>query len=156
MWVIFEGLDKSGKGTLEWEFLKATNFKHMVIDRGPVGYMLFDKLLGRTTKLGDHEFIRQARKIMKGKPEFMVVYCYTNEVSANKRAKACGEQPVSEVAPYDKGMAYDKAQKLYATNVTRYYKPERTIMLDTTDKSIDECTCEIVQKLEEVLKNELY
>ena len=47
MWVIFEGLDKAGKTTLEWEFLKATNFKHVVIDRGPVGYMTFDKILGR-------------------------------------------------------------------------------------------------------------
>ena len=47
MWVIFEGLDKAGKGTLEWGLLKATNFKHIVIDRGPVGYMVFDKLFNR-------------------------------------------------------------------------------------------------------------
>lgn len=74
MWVIFEGLDKAGKTTLEWEFLKATNFKHVVIDRGPVGYMTFDKILGRETKLGNQEFIYQARKIMKS-GDFMVVYC---------------------------------------------------------------------------------
>ena len=33
MWVIIEGLDKAGKTTQEWEFLKATKFKNDVIDR---------------------------------------------------------------------------------------------------------------------------
>ena len=154
MWVIFEGLDKTGKSTLEWEFLKATNFKHVVIDRGPVGYLTFDELFDRSTKLGKQEFIHQARKCMKGKAEFMVVYCYTNEASANKRAVAHGEKPVSEVAPY-KGRDYKKVQKLYETNVARYYKPERTLLLDTTDKSIDECVQLIKDKMEEVVKGEL-
>ena len=153
MWVIFEGLDKTGKTTLEWEFLKATNFKHVVIDRGPMGYMTFDKLFGRSTKLGDQQFIHQARKVMKGKAEFMVVYCYADETTVNERAVACGEKLIIDVEPY-KGRSYDKIQKLYATNVARYYKPEKTLMLDTTDKPIGECVHLIKQKLEEVLKGE--
>ena len=50
MWVIFEGLDKVGKTTLEWDLHRATNFKHVVIDRGPVGYMVFDKIFDRETE----------------------------------------------------------------------------------------------------------
>ena len=72
MWVVFEGLDKAGKTTLEWSFLKATNFKINVIDRGPIGYLVFDKIFGRTTKDGDQEFIRQAKKINKSKDFFVV------------------------------------------------------------------------------------
>jgi deoxyadenosine/deoxycytidine kinase len=147
MWVIFEGLDKAGKTTLEWEFLKATNFKHVVIDRGPVGYMTFDKILGRETKLGNQEFIHQARKIMKKKnKDFMVVYCFASEDVAIKRLNEHNEE-----CPYD----YGKAQKLYRNNVRRYYKSEKTLELDTTNKSIDECVELIVEKLKEVQQGEL-
>ena len=81
----------AGKTTLEWEFLKATNFKHVVIDRGPMGYMTFDKLFDRETKLGNQEFIHQARKIMKSK-DFMVVYCFASEDVAARRLKEHNEE----------------------------------------------------------------
>ena len=63
MFVIFEGLDKTGKTTLEWELLKATNFKHIVIDRGPVGYMTFDRLFGRSTNLGTGIFFTMQERL---------------------------------------------------------------------------------------------
>lgn len=145
MWVIFEGLDKAGKTTLEWEFLKATNFKHMVIDRGPMGYMTFDKLFDRETKLGNQDFIHQARKIMKNQ-DFMVVYCFASEETAAKRLNEHNEE-----CTYD----YSKAQKLLRDNVRRFYKHEKTLELDTGDKSITECVQMIIEKLEEVQKGEL-
>lgn len=145
MWVIFEGLDKAGKTTLEWEFLKATNFKHMVIDRGPVGYMTFDKLFNRETKTGTQDFIHHSRKIMKN-PDFMVVYCFASEEVAAKRLNEHNEE-----CPYD----YGKAQKLLRDNVRRFYKPEKTLELDTSDMTIPECVQMIIKKLEEVQKGEL-
>lgn len=145
MWVVFEGLDKSGKGTLEWELLKATNFKHMVIDRGPVGYMVFDKLFGRSTKLGDQDFIRHARKIMKSK-DFVVIYCNVPEETAAVRLKEHNEDCLYN---------YTSAQKLYRDNVRRFYRPEKVLELDTSDKSIDECVKLILEKIEEVAKGEL-
>lgn len=93
MWLIFEGLDKSGKTTLEWSFLKATNYKHNIIDRGPVGYLVFDKVFGRSTKLGDQEFIKQARKVSKSK-NFFVVYCRTDKDVAEERLKQIGRAHV--------------------------------------------------------------
>lgn len=145
MWVIFEGLDKAGKGTLEWEFLKTTNFKHMVIDRGPMGYMTFDKLFDRETKLGNQDFIHQARKITKNQ-DFMVVYCYASEDVVAKRLEEHNEE-----CPYD----YGKAQKLLRDNIRRYYKSEKTLELDTSYKTIAECVQLIIKKLEEVQKGEL-
>lgn len=145
MWVIFEGLDKTGKGTLEWAFLKATNFKHIVIDRGPIGYMTFDKLLGRETKSGNQEFIHQARKIMKS-DDFMIVYCMVEKKTAEERLTLH-----SETCPYD----YVNAQKLYRINIHRYYKPKRILELDTTNKSIDECVKLIIEKLKEIQQDEL-
>lgn len=154
MWVIFEGLDKTGKTTLEWEFLKATNFKHVVVDRGPIGYMTFDKLFDRDTKLGNQEFISQTRKVMKPSGNTFVVYCYADENVVNERLKKHGEKILQEVEPY-KGRSYEKVQKLYETNVAKYYKTERTLMLDTTNKTIDECIHLIKEKIEEVQKGEL-
>lgn len=144
MWVIFEGLDKAGKTTLEWEFMKATNFKHVVIDRGPVGYMVFDELFNRSTKFGQHNFIHQARKALKS-GDFMVVYCkVTPEVAAERLAEH------NEKCPYD----YEKAQKLYDRQVKRYYREDYTLEFDT-DRPIAECVELIVDKLKEVFKGEL-
>ena len=144
MWVIFEGLDKAGKTTLEWEFMKATGFKHVIIDRGPVGYMVFDELFDRSTKLGQQNFIHQARKALKS-GDFIVVYC---KVSPEVAAKRLAEH--SEKCPYD----YEKAQKLYDRQVKRYYREDYVVVVDT-DRPIARCVDQIVGKLKEVFKGEL-
>lgn len=140
MWVIFEGLDKAGKGTLEKEFLKATNFKHMVIDRGPVGYLTFDEIFGRNTKRGDSNFIHHARKISKSS-DYMIVYCTASKKEVDKRLAEHGE-----TCPYD----YCKAQKLYSKNIDRYYKKDKVLILDTTDRTVEECVGLIVGKLKDL------
>ena len=145
MFVVFEGLDKAGKTTLEWEFLKATNFKHMVIDRGPMGYMTFDKLFGRSTKLGDRDFIHYARKITKS-DDYLIVYCTVDKNVADERLKAH-----NEICPYD----YNKAQRLYRDNIHRYYRTDKVLEIDTTYLSIERCVELIVEKLKEVQRSEL-
>lgn len=144
MWVIFEGLDKAGKTTLEWEFMKASNFKHIVIDRGPVGYMVFDELFNRSTKLGQQNFIHQARKALKS-GDFMVVYCKVTPDIAAGRLAAHGED-----CPYD----YAKAQRLYDRQVSHYYREDYVLELDT-NRPIAECVELIMERLKEVFKGEL-
>jgi len=145
MWVIFEGLDKAGKTTLEWEFLKATNYKHVVIDRGPASYMTFDKLFNRETKLGNQAFIKQARKVNKSK-DFIVVYCYAPEDVAAKRLKEHNEECL-----YD----YGKAQKLLRDNIKRFYNQNKVVEIDTSTMTPAECVEIIVEKLKEVQQGEL-
>lgn len=145
MWVIFEGLDKAGKTTLEWEFLKATNFGHMVIDRGPAGYMTFDRLFDRCTFSKSMGFVYSAKKIMES-GDFMVVYCFADKGVVDKRL-----EEHNETCPYD----YVTAQKSYRRAVEKLYDPKRTLMLDTTSRSIEECTRLIVEKLKEVQQSEL-
>lgn len=142
MWVIFEGLDKSGKTTLEWAFLKATNYKVNVVDRGPIGYMVFDEIFNRATKLGNQEFIHQARKINKSK-DCYVIYCKVDNDIAEQRLKDHGEK-----CPYN----YIKAQKLLNKQIKRYYAKEKILEVNTSKKSINECTEDIVKWFKEVSK----
>lgn len=130
MWVVFEGLDKSGKTTLEWEFLKATNFKHVVIDRGPVGYSTFDSLFGRYTVEGSEEYAQNILD-MKASKNFVVIYC---KVPVNVAMQRLKEH--NEVCPYN----YEHAQKLYDEGIKLLYEDIgiKVITVDTT-KSIKEC-----------------
>lgn len=144
MFVIFEGLDKAGKGTLEWEFLKATNFKHIVIDRGPAGYIVFDYIFDRQTDEGDLEFIRSARVAMDT-DSFMVVYCRVSSAVALKRI-----EEHNETCPYN----YNKAQDMYDWCIGTIYDKEKVVTIDTS-MPIEECVRKIIEKLE-ALKGEHY
>lgn len=144
MFVIFEGLDKSGKGTLEREFLKATNYKHIVIDRGPAGYMVFDKLFNRQTHSGNFQFMKQAESMMIS-GDFMIVYCKAPSDVAFERIKEHGE-----TCPYK----YKYAQELYDLHIDALYDKTKVIEIDTHQLMVGECVNQIVNKLQEVLKGE--
>lgn len=144
MWVVFEGLDKAGKTTLEWAFLKATNFKHMIIDRGPIGYMTFDILFDRNNDKSRLDFIDYAKRTTESN-DFMIVYCFASEEVAMKRLKEHNEE-----CPYN----YRIAQEILRKNICKFYKSEKVLMLDTTNKTVDECVELIIQKLKEVQANE--
>lgn len=148
MWVVFEGLDKTGKTTLEWEFMKATNFKHVVVDRGPVGYMVFDMLLERGTEEGYKEFIKQSESMMKCGSGFMVVYCKASESVVNDRLERHNEKQLECNA------TYEFMSNLYYNNVKLYYSGQKSIIIDTGINSIDQCIALILGKLKEVQRYE--
>lgn len=141
MWVIFEGLDKSGKGTLEWKFLKATNFKHIVIDRGPVGYLVFDNLFSRVNEENNKEYAKNIMN-MKESNNFAVVYCKVSVDIAMQRLKEH-----NETCPYN----YERAQVLYDLGIERLYKEEGIQVIEVdTSKSIEECIQTIIRNLKKV------
>lgn len=130
MWVVFEGLDKAGKTTLEWELLKATNFKHVVIDRGPAGYLVFDTLFNRATEENVEQYMRNV-KDMKDSGNFLVVYCKAPYFVAKQRLREH-----NETCPYD----YMRAQGMYDASIKQLYEEEgiKVITVDTI-KTIKEC-----------------
>ncbi|MBR6606107.1 MAG: hypothetical protein IKK92_09655 [Prevotella sp.] len=141
MFVIFEGLDKSGKGTLEREFLKATNYKHIVIDRGPVGYMVFDKLFDRQSQSSNFAFARDAAFAMDS-GKFMVVYCVVPEDVALQRIAEH-----NETCPYN----YGYAQKVYDAHIDALYSKYKVVVVDTT-LPVEQCVDMILQKFQEVFE----
>lgn len=133
MWLIFEGLDKSGKTTLEWAFLKKTNYKHNIIDRGPVGYLVFDEIFNRSTDEGNKEHIYQANKVSNSK-DFFVVYCKADLKIIESRLHEHNEN-----FEYD----YIKAQNLLDKKIKELYSEDSVLEIDTSSKSIEECAEEI-------------
>lgn len=134
MWAIFEGLDKAGKTTLEWSFLKATGYNHITIDRGPAGYKTFNEVFGRDSEEAIKEFNKQAENV-NADDNFFIVYCKTTPEIAHRRLKAFNED-----LPYD----YVEAQKILDENVLSMYDRRKVLVVDTS-KTIEECTEEIVQ-----------
>ena len=140
MWVIFEGLDKSGKGTLEKEFLKATNYKHIVIDRGPAGYLTFDQIFDRVTDEGNIQFAKNLT-LMKASGDFIVAYCKVPVDVAKQRL-----EEHNETCPYD----YEQAQNYYDLMIDSLYRNQKIKVIDVdTTKSIKECVDLIIEKFEE-------
>jgi deoxyadenosine/deoxycytidine kinase len=149
MWILFEGLDKVGKTTLQWELLKATNFKYVVIDRGPIGYMSYDKILNRETDEGNKRFINMSKSIMEEKENFIVVFCYADKNVVDSRLKAHKEKQLKSE------YTYKEMHDIIINNIRKFYKAEKTIEINTGENSIEDCVKLIVNKIKEVENNEL-
>jgi len=51
--VILEGCDRTGKGSLQLAINKLTRYKHIVIDRGPVGFKAYCQIFNKEQDLND-------------------------------------------------------------------------------------------------------
>lgn len=91
MIIIFDGMDKVGKTTLIHALDKATNYEHIIIDRGPNSYLVYDKLYYRPYEI-DH--LKTEMDIMT--TSHLCVYCYADEDDIKKRLKEAGEEWAEE------------------------------------------------------------
>ncbi len=145
MFLIFEGLDKAGKGTLEREVLKATNYKHIIVDRGLAGYITFDCIFKRITNPEDkcvEIYNKTFDSLRKIKDDILIIYCKAPVEVALKRIMENGES-----CPYN----YIYAQGVYNNFINKLYREQQINVIDIdTAKSIKECAKEIIKKIEEV------
>lgn len=49
--IILEGVDRSGKGTMWDEINRQTNYQHVIVDRGPIGFKTYAKIFNRSEDL---------------------------------------------------------------------------------------------------------
>ena len=87
MIVIFDGMDKVGKTTLIHALNKTTNYEHIIIDRGPNSYLVYDKLYNRSKSIDYYKTEMDLRN-----SSHLCVYCYADEEDIKKRLAAANEE----------------------------------------------------------------
>ena len=86
MLIILEGMDKVGKTTLISHLNKATDFKHIILDRGSISSYVYDTIYERNIREG-YDFFTNAVKEM---PHIVFLLVADKKVIAN-RLKQAGE-----------------------------------------------------------------
>lgn len=87
MIVLFEGMDKVGKTTLIRALNKATNYEHIIIDRGPNSYMVYAALYDRPH---EEELLKTEMDLRN--TSHLCVYCYADESDIKRRLEEVGEE----------------------------------------------------------------
>lgn len=91
MIVIFDGMDKVGKTTLIHALDKATNYEHIIIDRGPNSYLAYDSIYNRPYAT-DH---RKTEMDLRNSSH-LCIYCYADEDDIKARLHAANEEWAKE------------------------------------------------------------
>lgn len=134
MYIIFEGLDKTGKTTLINKIQKQTKWKWIIRDR-LVGWLAYDEIYNRGTELRRKTYIADVRSLLTSN-NYFIVYCKTNLPTVNKRLKEHNEE-----LDYD----YLRAQKIYDECVYSIYPHKKVLELDTTNLTTDECITRVLK-----------
>lgn len=145
MWIIFEGLDKVGKGTLESLLNQETKYEHIIIDRGPAGFMFYDELYDRATDSRLKEYKKQA-KLMRKSDDFVVIYVTADWDHVNMRL----EKHKEEWARCRGVSDYQQQRLRYASLCNKYYGVENIMFIDTTFQLPEWCVGEIRKFIESV------
>ena len=86
MIILFEGMDKVGKTTLINYLNKDTKFEHIIIDRGPNSYLVYNKLYNRPYEIDYYKTEMDLRN-----STYLCVYCYAEEETIKDRLNQYSE-----------------------------------------------------------------
>lgn len=133
--VIFDGMDKVGKTTLIHALDKATQYEHIIIDRGPNSYLVYDDLYDRPYAI-DH--IKTEMDIKN--TSHLCVYCYANEEDIKARLEKAGE-----IFPEEQGSISDVKTTF---DIAIAYSDLDVLYINTSELSIDEAVNKIKEAIE--------
>lgn len=131
MIVIFDGMDKVGKTTLIHALDKATNYEHIIIDRGPTSYLVYDEIYNRPYAM-DHVKTEMDLK----NTSHLSVYCYADDEDIEARLAAAGE-------------SFEEAQGSISEVKNKFFSSVDktsldTIYINTSTMTIDEAVSRII------------
>ena len=128
MLVIFEGMDKTGKSTLVREFNVATNYKHIVLDRGPLSSYVYDSIYNRGCRYSYEGFEKAICNI-----NHLVVLCIASEYTIDRRLVEAGEfLPKEQI----EAGGVPHIQKKF---IEESFKSNMNVVTINTDESIEYC-----------------
>ena len=138
--IIFEGADKTGKTTIRDRFNKKTNFGYVVLDRLTTSSKIYNELFGRD-RLGYYKTIEDA---MIKAFNVLVVLCECDTEIILERLRNANEELPEQLRNVD------EVKKAFRREVERSFI--NYVVIDTTNKEIDECVDSIITRVMEMEK----
>lgn len=135
MIIIFDGMDKVGKTTLIHALNKVTNYEHIIIDRGPNSYLVYDELYSRPYET-DH--IKAEMDLRD--TSHLCVYCYADEEDIEKRLKEANEEWAEEQG------SIQSVKEMFDYSVSQSNLD--IIYINTSELSIDESVRQIMKAID--------
>lgn len=134
MFLIYEGVDKVGKGTIEQLMNKRHGYQFVNIDRGPLGFIAYDKIYDRLTEDRLRIYEKEWNLI---KNNCLVIYLYASEETSFKRILEHNEEM------FNKGSLTAQA-KIYKEVIDEYTTMMNCVEI-CTDSITPEAVCEIIE-----------
>ena len=138
--IIFEGVDKTGKTTIRDRFNKKTNFGYVVLDRLTTSSKIYNEFFGRD-RLGYYKTIEDA---MIKAFNVLVVLCECDTEIILERLRNANEELPEQLRNVD------EVKKAFRREVERSFI--NYVVIDTTNKEIDECVDSIITRVMEMEK----
>ncbi len=145
MLLIFDGTDKVGKTSLINAVDKATKYQHIMIDRGPLSYLVYDKLLKRNSINRVFENLRDLNDLSN--INHLAIYLEADEEDVYKRLKEAGEEFLEGLTPEDFFNEYSNQFFVYKRNYSN------TVIVNTSHTTLEETLNFVLKQIDNVLSN---
>ena len=145
--VIIEGVDRTGKDTLQQSLNKATDYKNMVMIRGPIGFLAYNKLYNKAVDANEYLTIeRQLKQV-----NHLVVYLTADTDELLQRFIDTNEEPLREekdntnVSRRQTIETHKKIHEIYYD-----YSSLNKMTIDTTNLTTEEVAELVVKRINEI------
>lgn len=130
--IILEGVDRTGKSTMQLAINKSTKYKHYVMDRGPIGFKAYCEIFNKDKEL--FESYDKSEKEFLNIDNVLVIYLDCDTSVLIDRCIKTGHETID----------YPFHKKIYE----KYYNESKLakVKVDTTNTSVYEIAEELVKK----------
>lgn len=145
--VIIEGVDRTGKDTLQQSLNKATDYKNMVMIRGPIGFLAYNKLYNKAVDANEYLTIeRQLKQV-----NHLVVYLTADTDELLQRFIDTNEEPLREEkanANVSRRQTIEMHKKIH--EIYYDYSSLNKMTIDTTNLTTEEVAELVVKRINEI------
>ena len=145
MFIIWEGVDKVGKDTLKALYDKKTKWADVNLNRGPLGYLAYDKAFNRETTESVRRHLEEWEQI---KNNALVVYLEADTKDIMKRIAEHGDE-------FYEASELDRHKALHRQVIEEHGLAHRTMAFDTSQERPD-AICDAIFKKAMQLRSQTF
>lgn len=130
--IILEGVDRSGKDSMQDEIDQATRYKHIITDRGPIGFLAYCEIFNKSDELFQQYWDMEME--LKKLSDVLVIYLTAETETLVDRCIKTDHEILD----------FDYHKKVYETFVDSSSLP--SIKVDTTHKHVKEIVQDLIKE----------